>query len=122
MTSTETIAAVLAAQRALVAYFDGGPDTPIRTTWPGGVECWELPAADLRPLLDAIEASAAIAEALGSSDDGLEAALIEHLPVALGWEWDDVPEEHIPSVHHVILGVVADLMPPLRTALNGATS
>ena len=30
------------------ALFAGGPDTPCRTTWPDGVECVEVPMADLR--------------------------------------------------------------------------
>lgn len=33
----------------------GGPDTPVRTTWPNGIECWEIPADLLRDALDAGE-------------------------------------------------------------------
>lgn len=40
------------ALRAILAYFNnGGPDTPIRTSWPDGIECWEVPAEDMRSLL-----------------------------------------------------------------------
>lgn len=49
------------AAQALLDYFDnGGPDTPIRTTWPDGVECWEAPADHLRPLLLGIERAMAV--------------------------------------------------------------
>lgn len=38
---------------ALERYFsNGGPDTPIRTTWHEGVEHWEAPAEDIRELID----------------------------------------------------------------------
>lgn len=36
---------------ALRALFAGGPDTSIRTTWPDGVECWEVPADEMRAVL-----------------------------------------------------------------------
>lgn len=43
------------AERALERVqelFAGGPDTPCRTTWPDGIECVEVPMADLRDALD----------------------------------------------------------------------
>ena len=40
------------------ALFAGGPDTACRTTWPEGVECVEVPMADLRAAFDAVRSLA----------------------------------------------------------------
>lgn len=37
---------------AVEALFSGGPDTACRTTWPHGVECVEVPMADLRAAIN----------------------------------------------------------------------
>src|SRR5699024_9171695 len=41
-------AQLLATVERLEALFSGGSDTPCRTTWPDGIECVEVPMADLR--------------------------------------------------------------------------
>lgn len=42
------LAAVRARADRIDALFSGGPDTSCRTTWPNGVECVEVPMADVR--------------------------------------------------------------------------
>ena len=37
--------------------FAGGPNTPIRTRWHDGVEYWEVPAEELRAILNPFEAT-----------------------------------------------------------------
>ena len=58
---------------ALERYFsNGGPDTPIRTTWHEGGEHWEAPAEDIRALIENARPEAEVkAAALREAADDL---------------------------------------------------
>lgn len=63
--------------RQLVDLFNGGPDTSIRTTWHRkdaayqgtAAECWEVPAADINPILQAAEEQIQENRSEAASDD-----------------------------------------------------
>jgi hypothetical protein len=51
MTARQELAELRERLARVEALFAGGPDTACRTTWPGGVECVEVPMAELRAAL-----------------------------------------------------------------------
>jgi hypothetical protein len=71
------LARLVSSRPALERYFsNGGPDTPIRTTWHDGVEHWEAPASDIRALIDENAVEAAV-RPLPTREQIAEALLVE---------------------------------------------